>query len=68
MNRRRALGAIAGAVAGGVAAGGANATERAVAGRLKQSVSYWPYGKIPLADFARECKGIGLAAVDLLQP
>ena len=39
-----------------------------VAGRLKQSVSYWPYSKIPLPEFARECKQIGLAAVDLLQP
>ena len=37
-------------------------------GRLKQSVSYWPYTKIPLPEFARECKKIGLAAVDLLQP
>jgi hydroxypyruvate isomerase len=68
MNRRTALGAIAGAVAAGVATGSASASERLVAGRLKQSVSYWPYGKIPLADFARECKSIGLAAVDLLQP
>jgi hydroxypyruvate isomerase len=38
------------------------------AGRLKQSVSYWPYGKIPLAEFARECRKIGLPAIDLLQP
>ena len=38
------------------------------AGRLKQSVSYWPYGRIPLPQFARECKRIGLVAVDLLQP
>ncbi|HEY9382929.1 MAG TPA: TIM barrel protein [Gemmatimonadales bacterium] len=37
-------------------------------GRLKQSVSYWPYSKIPLADFARECRKLGLAAIDLLQP
>jgi hydroxypyruvate isomerase len=37
-------------------------------GRLKQSVSYWPYGRIPLADFARSAKQIGLAAIDLLQP
>jgi hydroxypyruvate isomerase len=36
-------------------------------GRLKQSVSYWPYGRIPLAQFAREAKRIGLAAIDLLQ-
>jgi hydroxypyruvate isomerase len=38
------------------------------AGRLKQSVSYWPYSKIPLPEFAREAKKIGLAAIDLLQP
>src|SRR5262245_44153418 len=38
------------------------------AGRLKQSVSYWPYSRIPLAEFARECKQIRLAAIDLLQP
>ncbi len=38
------------------------------AGRLKQSVSYWPYGKIPLPAFATAAKGMGLVAVDLLQP
>jgi len=38
------------------------------AGRLKQSVSYWPYSRIPLAEFARGCKNIGLPAIDLLQP
>ncbi len=38
------------------------------AGRLKQSVSYWPYSKIPLPEFAKASKQLGLAAVDLLQP
>jgi hydroxypyruvate isomerase len=42
--------------------------EATTAGRLKQSVSYWPYGRIPLAQFASDCKRIGLAAIDLLQP
>ncbi|MGQ0704106.1 MAG: hydroxypyruvate isomerase family protein [Gemmatimonadales bacterium] len=37
-------------------------------GRLKQSVSYWPYSRIPLPEFARAAKEIGLRAVDLLQP
>src|SRR4026208_1307601 len=37
-------------------------------GRLKQSVSYWPYSKIPLAASRRECRKLGLAAIDLLQP
>lgn len=34
--------------------------------RLKQSVSRWPYRSIPLADFCRAAKGMGLAGVDLL--
>jgi hydroxypyruvate isomerase len=37
-------------------------------GRLRQSVSYWPYGRIPLAQFASQAKQIGLSAIDLLQP
>ena len=37
-------------------------------GRLHQSVSRWPYSKIPLADFARACKAMGLDGIDLLQP
>ena len=37
-------------------------------GRLKQSVSRWPYSKIPLPEFAKACKAMGLAAIDLLQP
>jgi hydroxypyruvate isomerase len=39
-----------------------------IVGRLKQSVSYWPYSKMPLAEFARAAKRIGLVAIDLLQP
>jgi hydroxypyruvate isomerase len=38
------------------------------AGRLKQSVSRWPYNQIPLPQFARAAKEMGLAAIDLLQP
>jgi hydroxypyruvate isomerase len=36
-------------------------------GRLKQSVSRWPFGDIPLADLCRAAKGMGLAGIDLLQ-
>jgi len=50
----------------------AEAGTRAAATRsgppLKQSVSYWPFESIPLPQFARELKGIGFSAVDLLQP
>jgi hydroxypyruvate isomerase len=37
-------------------------------GRLKQSVSRWPYASIPLPEFCRACRDIGLAGVDLLGP
>ena len=36
--------------------------------RLKQSVSRWPYKSIPLPEFCRACKGMGLSAIDLLAP
>lgn len=36
-------------------------------GRLKQSVSRWCYGKIPLDDFARTVADMGLTAIDLLE-
>jgi len=36
-------------------------------GRLKQSVSRWPYAKIPLPDFCRAIAEMGLPAIDLLE-
>jgi hydroxypyruvate isomerase len=36
-------------------------------GRLKQSVSRWPYAKIPLPDFCRAIAEMGLTAIDLLE-
>jgi hydroxypyruvate isomerase len=36
-------------------------------GRLKQSVSRWPYAKIPLPEFCRACADMGLTAIDLLE-
>ena len=38
------------------------------AGRLKQSVCRWPFGSIPLPEFCRAARGMGLVAIDLLQP
>src|ERR1041384_6287721 len=67
MNRRAAVGALAG-TAGALLHGKATATAPQTRSRLKQSVSYWPYSKIPLPEFARQAKQIGLAAIDLLQP
>ena len=38
------------------------------AGRLRQSVSRWPFAGIPLDAFCRAAKAMGLAGIDLLQP
>jgi len=71
MNRRDAVGAL---LAGTGTLLGASAVRLprpfapSLRSRLKQSVSYWPYARMPLAEFARACRGIGLVAVDLLQP
>ena len=44
------------------------AVARPNTGRLRQSVSRWPFTRIPLAEFSRRCREIGLVAIDLLQP
>ena len=40
----------------------------APAGRLKQSVCRWAYQSIPLLQFCRAAREMGLVAIDLLQP
>lgn len=73
IDRRTALGAISAAMAAltlpisAVQGATVRPSDRAT-GRLKQSVSRWPYGSIPLPRFARDCKRMGLAAIDLLNP
>ncbi len=37
-------------------------------GRLRQSVSRWPYERIALREFCGSCAAMGLKAIDLLQP
>ena len=34
-------------------------------GRLKQSVSRWPYGDVPFRDFCQAVRDMGLEAIDL---
>ena len=70
--RREALGATLGLTAFAAhsfAQGSAPPAARVVKnGRLKQSVSRWCYGKIPMPEFCEAVKGMGLTAIDLLQP
>ena len=47
----------------------AQAKEKVVMnGRIKQSVSKWCYGKIPLKEFCQKVKEMGIVGVDLLGP
>jgi hydroxypyruvate isomerase len=67
MDRRRFF-ATSGAALAGLGTLGRPAGASRPAGRLKQSVSRWPYSRIPLPEFCRRAKEIGLVAIDLLQP
>jgi hydroxypyruvate isomerase len=56
------------AVTGFGARADAAATQKAVTkGRLKQSVSRWCYGKIPMPEFCKAVSDMGLTAIDLLE-
>ena len=76
MNRRHflAAGAIAGSAlatlpGSAIAVPGKAARENpTLKGNIKQSVSKWCFGKIPLDEFARYCSEIGIKSVELLGP
>src|SRR5204863_9072653 len=68
MDRRAAVAALGAAAFGSALKGGVSPGPRLSVGRLKQSVSRWPYRQIPLPEFARAAAGMGLAAIDLLGP
>jgi len=78
MDRRRAIGLLGATAVGSQAEawarpnsalkGSAATGPRLGVGRLKQSVSRWPYREIPLPDFCKAAAGMGLAGVDLLGP
>src|SRR5438105_10943351 len=68
MHRREAMKILGVAAVLPVGATRAAFVQETPAGRLKQSVSRWPYSRIPLPEFCRACKGMGIVAIDLLQP
>jgi hydroxypyruvate isomerase len=70
ISRREALMAGAGMLAAaglGTRAAAAAAQKAVTKGRLKQSVSRWCYGKIPMPEFCKAVAGMGLTAIDLLE-
>jgi hydroxypyruvate isomerase len=72
MTRREALAAAGVAAAGMVLspsdAGAQSAGNAVKKGRLKQSVCRWCYERIPLEEFCKSVRDMGLTAIDLLQP
>ena len=50
------------------AAGSITAGAPQLRGRIRQSVSRWPYRSIPLPEFCRAARAMGILAIDLLQP
>jgi hydroxypyruvate isomerase len=63
----RASGAAAlSAMTGPTILAAASAPSPPLAGRLKQSVSRWPFERVPFDEFCRAASNIGLAAIDLL--
>jgi len=66
---RRTGAAALGSLVAAKTAAGASAPQKIVKNaRLKQSVSRWPFNKIPLPDFCRAVADMGLTAIDLLTP
>src|SRR5438046_9659834 len=78
MDRRTAVAALGAAALGsqaeawarpgGALKGSGSPSPRFSVGRLKQSVSRWPYRQIPLPEFTRAAAAMGLAAVGWLGP
>ncbi len=74
MKRRTFIGTTAAASIGVLASKTASASETKIETMLKlknnihQSVCYWCYGSIPLEEFLKNIKTLGLSAIDLLGP
>ncbi|MFH0983749.1 MAG: TIM barrel protein [Planctomycetota bacterium] len=76
VSRRELLKGVAGGAAAMAAMGLAGTAARAeekmeaakLKGRIKQSVSRWCYGKIPMKEFCQACAAMGLKGIDLVGP
>lgn len=74
MNRRNFIGTSAAASIGVLATKTASASQTKIdpmpnlKNNIHQSVCYWCYGTIPLEEFLKDIKILGLSAIDLLGP
>ncbi len=67
-SRREWLLGTAAAVGAAAVPGVLRAEARVPSGRLKQSVSRWPFTSVPLDRFCRDAAAMGIQAIDLLRP
>ncbi len=73
MNRRKMIGNIAGAAVVTAATplnsllAGISKTDGPLKGNIHHSVSQWCYSDIPLDEFAKACKAMGIESVELLE-
>ena len=58
--------AAVGAAAGGPLAGRARGAQ--LKGRIRQSVSRWCFGKVPMEEFCKACRDMGIGGIDLIGP
>jgi hydroxypyruvate isomerase len=68
MKRRAFVRRVGAAALGTALAPVAASAVPGVPGRLRQSVSRWPFGSIAFPEFCRAVAGMGLKGIDLLQP
>jgi hydroxypyruvate isomerase len=72
MKRRKMIESMAGAAVVTAATplnrvlAGSGETSRSLKGNIRHSVSQWCYGDIPLEQFAKACKEMGLESIELL--
>jgi hydroxypyruvate isomerase len=73
MNRRKMIGSMAGAAVVTATTplnsvfAGVGENPAPLKGNIHHSVSQWCYGDIPLEDFAKACKEMGIESIELLQ-
>jgi hydroxypyruvate isomerase len=76
ISRRHLLKGVAGSAAAMAAMGLVNGQAKAegamagakLKGRIKQSVSRWCFGKIPMDEFCKACAEMGIKGIDLIGP
>lgn len=68
VTRRTLLGTLAAGAAVTALPATASEPRSPIKGNIKQAVSRWCYGSIPMPDFLKACKRMGIVGIDLVGP